>query len=316
MTNQKKVVDIIIPVYNEALNIGWFFDTVKKKTKNIQNHTLHFLFVDDGSSDESMRAIQDIAKANKDVDYISFSKNFGKEAAMSAGLQQAKGDAAILIDADGQHPPELIKDFLDAWEKGSEVVIGVRQSNEKEGLVKRYGSKLFYKLLSTFVDKNTMPASTDFRLIDRQVINEFLLLTERNRMTRGLIDWIGFKRTYISFTSPPRHDGKATYSYTKLLRLALHGFVSQTTKPLQLAGVLGFFVTATSLFAMTFIVIEKFLLSDPANLDITGTAMLAVFLSFLVGLVLICQWLLALYIESIHSETQNRPLYIIRKKSK
>ena len=158
--------------------------------------------------------------------------------------------------------------------------------------------------------------STDFRLIDRKVVDEFNKLTERSRITRGLIDWLGFKRTYIDFKAPARHSGKSPYSFRKLVRLALHSFTSQSTKPLQFTGFLGFIVTIVAGILGVFLMIEAYVLGDPMNLAVTGTAMLALFLSFLVGLVLICQWLLALYVESIHNETQNRPLYIVAKKSK
>jgi glycosyltransferase involved in cell wall biosynthesis len=249
------------------------------------------------------------------VKFLSLSRNFGKEAATSAGIKLSAGDVAVMIDADGQHPVNLVETFVAKWHDGYDVVIGVRKKNIKEGPVKRYGSKLFNYTLDSLTSGNAIPGATDFRLIDKKVVSEFNILTERNRITRGLIDWLGFKRTVVEFESPARHSGKATYSVKKLIRLALHAFVSQSTKPLQFAGFLGATATATSALVGSFLLIESYILSDPMNLEITGTALLALFLSFLVGLVLICQWLLALYIESIHSETQNRPLYIIAEKS-
>ena len=315
MAASKPLISLIVPAYNEALNIEWFYKALQNSVKSLGNYKFEYIFIDDGSKDETLTILQKLTASDTAVRYIGFSRNFGKEAATSAGIQAARGDAVIIMDADGQHPPSLIKSFLEDWEKGNEVVIGMRAANTKEGAIKRYGSKIFYKLLAFFVGEDAQAGATDFRLLDRKVINEFLKLTERNRMTRSLIDWIGFKRSYISFVAPARHQGEASYNYSKLLKLALHGFVSQTTKPLQFAGILGFFVTTVSLLATAFVLVENYILGDPINLDITGTAMLALFLSFLVGLVLICQWLLALYIESIHTETQNRPLYIISKKS-
>jgi glycosyltransferase involved in cell wall biosynthesis len=313
--SSKPIVNLIIPVHNEAQNISWFFDKLTAATSELKDYDFNFIFVDDGSTDESLNIIKKLA-SNKSVKYVSFSRNFGKEAATSAGLEIAEGDAAIMIDADGQHPVELIKSFVEKWQEGYEVVIGVRKANSKEGFIKRYGSKVFYTLLGSITGAKTVSGATDYRLLDKKVVTEFKKLTEHNRMTRGLIDWLGFNRTYIAFTSPARHSGTATYGYRKLVKLALHGFVSQTTKPLQVTGLLGFFVTIISFFLSVFLFIEQYIFSDPLNLNVTGTAMLALFLSFLVGLVLICQWLLALYVESIHNETQNRPLYIVSEKSR
>lgn len=310
-----KKISVVIPVYNEATNIGWFYGKLQEQFLKLPDYSFEVIFVDDGSDDKSVGIIKQLAD-KQGVRFLQFSRNFGKEAATSAGLAAAQGDAAIMIDVDGQHPAELIPILLDEWQSGSEVVIGVRESNSKEGAVKHYGSRLFYLMLGAVVGAKTIAGATDFRLIDRKVIDEFNKLTEHSRMTRGLIDWLGFKRALVPFNSPARHSGTATYTYSKLLRLALHGFVSQTTKPLQIAGLLGFFVTVISLLTGVFLLSEQYLLHDPLRLNVTGTAILALFTSFLVGLVLICQWLLALYVESIHNETQNRPLYIISNKSK
>lgn len=312
----KKLVSVVIPVHNEEANIDWFHEKLTGQLKKLSAYEFEIIYVDDGSTDNSATKIKSLSRFDKLTRFLQFSRNFGKEAATTAGLNYSKGDAAIMIDADGQHPIELIPKFLDEWQKGYEVIIGIRQSNKKEGFIKRYGSKLFYSMLSKMTGAKGITGSTDFRLIDRKVVNEFNRLTEHNRMTRGLIDWLGFKRTTISFAAHARHSGKATYGYGKLFRLALHGFVSQSTKPLQVTGLLGFFVTLVTMIMGLFLLLEQFVFNDPLDLNVTGTALLALFISFLVGLVLICQWLLALYIESIHNETQNRPLYIISDQSK
>jgi glycosyltransferase involved in cell wall biosynthesis len=304
----------VVPVYNESGNLEWlnskFMDLIDSNKIKAE-----IIYIDDGSRDDSLEKIKQLAGKDERVRFLGLSRNFGKEAATTAGLEAASGDVAVIIDADGQHPVEVIKSFLQEWSNGYEVVIGVRVENTGEGFLKRYGSKLFNALLNSLSGGNTVPGSTDFRLIDRRVIDEFNQLTERNRITRGLIDWLGFKRTYVEFKSPARHSGKASYGFRKLVRLALHAFISQTTKPLQLTGFLGALVTFVSAFMGIFLIFEKYVFNDPLDLAVTGTAILALFLSFLVGLVLICQWLLALYIESIHNETQNRPLYIVSDKS-
>lgn len=315
MRTKNPLISFILPVHNEAGNIEWHYTKIKEF---LDKHQIKYeiVYVDDGSTDDSMAELKSLTLKDEAVRYLSLSRNFGKEAAISAGIKEANGDAIIVIDADGQHPIDVAAEFLVEWQNGIDVVVGVRKENEKEGFVKRYGSKLHYKILSYLTGGDTIPGSTDFRLIDRKVADEFNKLTEHNRIARGLIDWLGFKRSYIEFSSAARHSGKASYSFRKLVRLALHSFVSQSTKPLQFTGFLGFIVTIVAFFGCVFLGIEEYILNDPLNLAITGTAMLALFLSFLVGLVLICQWLLALYVESIHNETQNRPLYIIDQKSK
>lgn len=310
MEKSKNLISLIVPVHNEQGNLEWFHDQLTNAI-NVLDHDFEIIYVNDGSRDDSLRLIKSIADQYKNVHYISFSRNFGKEAATSAGLRRAEGQAAIMIDADGQHPPELIHSFIQQWQEGSQVVIGVRSSNTREGLVKRYGSKVFYRLLNAISDGETIPRSTDFRLIDRRVIDEFNSLTEHNRITRGLIDWLGFNRSTVEFKAAARHHGPATYGFRKLVRLALHAFVSQTTKPLQFTGFLGGIVVILSALVGVFLIIEKYALGDPLGLAVTGTALLALFVSFLVGLVLISNWLLALYVESIHSETQNRPLFVV-----
>ncbi len=315
MRPKKPLISLVLPLYNEAGNLVWH-QSVISKFFDKNNLAREIIYVDDGSSDGSLGIIQQIAKDDATVKYISLSRNFGKEAATTAGIKNATGDAVIVMDADGQHPVEKITDFLAEWNNGAEVVIGVRTANEKEGFVKRYGSKLHNFLLNSLTDTKTIHGATDFRLIDRKVVDEFNKLTERNRITRGLIDWLGFKRSYVEFTAPARHSGAATYTFGKLARLALHSFTSQSTKPLQATGFLGFIVTLISFLAGVVLVTNKYILNDPLKLSVTGTGLLAIFLSFLVGLVLICQWLLAIYVENIHNETQNRPLFIVSDQSK
>lgn len=306
----KQLISIIIPVHNEVGNLNWHHQKISDAIKSLQ-YDFEVIYVDDGSEDESLNIIKTLAKSDDRVQYISFSRNFGKEAASSAGLKQCKGDAAIMIDADGQHPIDYVGEFLEKWQAGYQVVVGIRTANTDEGFVKKNGSKIFYKMLNAISDGETIPRSTDFRLLDRMVIDEFNKLTERSRITRGLVDWLGYKRASIEFQAHARHSGKATYGFNKLVKLALHAFVSQTTKPLRFIGFLGGLVTFVSAITGLFLIVEKYIFGDPLGLAVTGTALLALFVSLMVGLVLISNWLLALYVESIHNETQNRPLYII-----
>ena len=165
------------------------------------NYNYEIIFVDDGSSDNSVDEIKKLADTDENVFYFEFSRNFGKEIATSAGINNAKGDAVIMLDADLQHPPKLIPEFLKKWESGAEIVVGIRNKNKGEGLIKKFGSFLFYKIINLISATKIIPRSTDYRLLDKVVIREFNRFTERNRMTRGLIDWLGFRRDYVYFNA-------------------------------------------------------------------------------------------------------------------
>lgn len=311
MQSKISFLSIIIPVHNEEGNLEWHHKKIIKELGK-QSIKYELIYVDDGSTDASLAIVKQLKKSDHSIHYVSFSKNFGKEAAITAGLRIAKGDAAFTLDADGQHPIELIGKFIQKWQEGFEVVNGIRESNQGEGIIKSVGSKLFYRLLKIIDNsKETTQNTTDFRLIDRKVIDQYNILTERNRIARNLIDWLGFKRTTILFNANARHAGKATYSYTKLVKLAIDGAIKHSTRPLKLIGALGILTSLVSLLLMIFLFIEKYPLHDFLHLAVSGTAFLALFLSFLIGIVLSCQGLLSLYIENVYYETQNRPLYVV-----
>jgi dolichol-phosphate mannosyltransferase len=306
---QEKTISLIIPVYNEEKNIPLLYESIKKVMENIAVGR-ELIFVNDGSVDGSLEELKKIKVADQWVKIIDFSRNFGKEIATTAGIDHCIGDACIMLDADLQHPVELIPEFIKKWENGAEVVVGVRKKNRGEGLVKRLGSYLFYKIINRISDMEIVSQATDFRLLDRAVIDEFKKLTERNRMTRALIDWLGFRREYICFAANPRMHGKASYSFWKLMRLAFNSIISFSLFPLRIAGYLGVTITLLSGILGIFIFITKYL---SGILYFSGPVILAVVILFLIGIVLICLGLIALYIANIHSEVGNRPLYIIRK---
>jgi dolichol-phosphate mannosyltransferase len=301
---------LIIPVHNEQENLEWHHDKILKHLKTL-DLTFEIIYVNDGSTDNSLSILKKLSKDTQ-THFISFSRNFGKESATTAGLKKAKGEAIVIIDGDGQHPIELIDTFIKEWEAGYQVVIGVRESNKGEGIIKAFGSKLFYAFLRVLgSNESTVSGLTDFRLLDRRVVDEYNKLTEHNRIARNLIDWLGFKRKLIPFHANERHAGVASYSVSKLFKLAVDGIIKHSTKPLKFIGGAGFIISFISAILAIFIIIEQYILRDPLELFISGTALLAVFLSFMVGVVLVCQGLLALYIENVYYETQNRPLFII-----
>jgi dolichol-phosphate mannosyltransferase len=306
-------LSIVIPVYNEAGGLKTFHNQLLSVLDSLDT-PFEVLYCDDGSSDGSDKIIQDLNQHDAHIKLIRLSRNFGKEAALAAGIAAASGAATILIDADGQHPVEKIPDFIEAWKNGAKVVVGLSKPYKREGWFKRYGSKIFYKLFNRLTSQKLIAGSSDFRLIDSQVKDAFLELHESNRITRGLIDWVGFERAYVPYVTQPRSVGTASYSRRKLIGLAANSFVSLTTTPMYLFGYLGVIISTVSLVLGSTIIIEQLILEDPLSWNFTGTAMLGMLIIFLVGIVLMSQGILSLYISHIHAESKGRPLYIIDKK--
>jgi polyisoprenyl-phosphate glycosyltransferase len=309
-----RLISVVIPSHNEEENIPLIYNKVKSVFSSLPDCGYEMIFVDDGSSDASVAAIELLAKGDPGVRLIEFSRNFGKGAATSAGLAHAAGEAVIMIDADLQHPPELIPEMVARWRSGADVVVGVRDRNKGEGLTKRMGSAMFYRIMSRIGDTEITPRATDFRLLDRQVVDEFNKFTEKERMTRGLIDWLGFRREHIHFIANERANGRPAYGKLKLIKLALSAFVAHSLFPLRIVGYLGLIISfAFGLFG-AYLFLGSYVWSDPFALSFSGTAQLAVLITFFIGIILSSLGLIALYIATIRNEVMNRPVYIIRKR--
>jgi len=316
MTNQigsKPVVTIVVPVYNEEAAIGPFAKELFSVCAKNTNYECEYIFVNDGSGDETQLKLEQLAAKHSSVTVIEFSRNFGKEAATSAGLAEAKGDAVIMIDADLQHPPEHMPEFVAKWQAGADVVIGVRKNDASDAHFKKLGSRMYYKVINLISDGvEIIPRATDYRLLDRRVVDEFVRLTEHNRMTRGLIDWLGFRRDYIYFETPERQNGEASYTTWKLIKLATESVISHSLLPLRLAGYLGILITFISGVLGSVMLVDRFFY--PLGYEFSGPAILAVIILFMVGIILIAIGLLAYYVAFIYAETQNRPLYVVRQR--
>jgi dolichol-phosphate mannosyltransferase len=308
------LLSVVIPLYNESESLLPFNKSLVGTLQKAGQHNYEVIYCDDGSTDDTAELVNSLCVDDARIKLLELTRNFGKENTLSAGIAEASGRAIIMIDGDGQHPVELIPEFIKAWENGSQVVIGVRTDNQGEGWFKRIGSRVFHRLFNMISEDKLIVGSTDFRLIDQSVRREFLNLKETDRITRGLIDWLGFRRSYIPFKAAPRQKGSPSYDKRSLMRLATHSFVSLTPGPLYLFGYLGIFITTVALILGSSVFVEQIVMGDPLHWKFTGTAMLSILILFLVGLVLLSQGILSLYVSHIHSQSKQRPLYIVDRK--
>lgn len=304
------LVSIVVPVYNEALGLLAFHESLIAVLEAQSSFRYQIIYVDDGSTDRTATLVRELHGKDTAVSLVKLSRNFGKEIATTAGIHEAQGECVITLDADGQHPVELIPEFIRRWRDGDKVVIGLRTANQHEGPLKRYGSRLFYWLINRLAGVKLVSGATDFRLIDRTIQQEFVRMTEHGRITRGLIDWLGYQREYVPFKAKPRLHGEAGYSFRKLFKLAIDSVISLSVSPLFIAAYIGAVVLPLSVL-VGFVMLVNGLLGDPLAWRTTGSAYVVVLLLFLVGVLLVSQGIIGLYLSHIHTETQNRPLYVI-----
>lgn len=305
-------VTIIVPVYREEKSLLALYHRLEKVIAGLPAIRWDYIFVDDGSSDDSISVLRSLAQKDPKVKVLGFSRNFGKEIALSAGMHAVKrSDAVICIDADLQHPPELIPEMVEAWRKGADIVATIRTSSAKQPLLRRVGSSLFYGLMNKISGVEMVSKTTDFRLYDKKVVEVFRHVTERARLFRGIMDWMGFKTVYVKFRAGARENGNSSFSYAQLFNLAVQSLTSFSLFPLRMTGYLGVFITVTSGLLLARMLFAKFI-SNPALF--TPLAIVVVINTFLIGIVLMSVGMVALYIATIHTEVVNRPLYIVRER--
>lgn len=304
-------IAIVIPVFREARNIQRLYSSLCEVTSPLAEYRWRFVFVNDGSPDDSLDVLRKLASEDKRVGVIDLSRNFGKEIALTAGVHACThDDAVICMDADLQHPPELIPELISAWRSGAEIVATIRESIEKQPLLRRMGSHGYYWLMSKISGLDMQSQTTDYRLFDKKVVHAFCRATERERMFRGIMDWLGFSKVYVTFHAGAREEGVAGYSYAKLWQLAVNSITSFSLFPLKITGYLGVFITLTSGLLLFWMVITRFFINPQM---FSSLAFIVVANTFLIGIVLMAIGLVALYIGNIHTEVINRPLYVIRE---
>ena len=301
-----KKVDLILPAHNEEGNISLIYDEISGCMKGL-NYEYNIIFVDDGSTDQTLVTIQRIAAEDQRVKYIELSRNFGHQYAIKAGLDHAYADIVIMMDCDLQHPPELIPMMLKEYERGFEIVRTKRIEAEHEGFLKKKTSSLFYSILSRFSEVQLEKGSADFRLVSGKALEELRKFNELDLFFRGLIKWMGFKQVSIEFQPNERKHGETKYSYAKMFSLGLRGFTSFSTKPLYFSA---YFGIATSIISLSFLpyVLSAFF----SGKTVSGWASLMLTISFFGGLNLLVLGIIGIYLAKLFMQSKSRPHYIIR----
>ena len=303
---------IIVPVKDEEASIGPCLDRlipVLEKIPDPASKSFEILFVDDGSDDTTLDVIRKANAADPRIRAISLSRNFGKEAALSAGLDAARGNAVVPLDVDLQDPPEALPKMIAQWRAGFDVVYGVRDNRETDSLPKRLTADLYYRAHNWLSEDKIPEHAGDFRLLDRKVVNVIRLMPERNRFMKGLFAWAGFRQAAVGYHREERKVGKTKYNYWKLWTLAIDGITSASTVPLRIWSYLGAFVALGALAYSVYIIIRTL----TSGIDVPGYASLMVAVLFLGGLQLLSLGVLGEYVGRILTETKGRPLYIVRE---
>ncbi len=304
-----KSIDIIVPAFNESGNIHPFNEAVKAVFASLPQYNYQIIFINDGSSDQTREVLVSLAAIDQRVAYLDFSRNFGKDNALAAGLNASKGDAAVTIDADLQHPPALIKEMIAHWEKGFEVVYAHREfANEHTSFLNKQTSHWFYKLVNQLSDIELEDGISDFRLIDKKVVTILNSLQEQDLFYRGLIKWVGFQQKSIPYIPDKRAFGETKYSTTALFKLAIRGITSFTTKPLYIATYLGFTFSLLSLLYIPYIVISL-VWEHP----VSGWASVIATIAFFGGMQLMILGIIGTYLGKLFMQSKQRPHYIIRE---
>lgn len=299
-------LSVIIPIYNEEGNIPGLAERLKNACDQL-GISYELIFINDGSRDASLHLIKSLAKKHSFVKHINFSRNFGHQVAITAGLDHAKGDAVVIIDADLQDPPELIVDLYKKLKEGYEVVYARRRTRSGEGVFKKYTAKAFYRLLAKMTSINIPVDTGDFRIMDRKIVDVLKKMPEQQKFLRGQIPWVGFRQTFIEYDRKERNAGETGYTFRKMLRFALDGITAFSNFPLKFATILGFLVSGFSFFMILYALWSRFVTKNYEP----GWTSLMLTITFIGGVQLICIGIIGEYISRMSANVRNRPLYII-----
>lgn len=309
MSPEKKLISIVSPAFNEAPVLHTFHQNLIGIMNHLSDaYQWEIIFVDDGSTDATHDVLRELRGKNASVKLIFLTRNFGHQAALTAGLKFAKGDAVITMDCDLQHPVSLIPKMLAEWEKGSDLVLTIREKDGSAGFLKKLASGLFYRLMNTLSSTPIKPASADFRLMSRKAVNAFLQFGEYHRFVRGMVSWMGFRTSEIAYEPDPRFAGTSKYTFRKMLALAFDGITSFSVVPLRISTMLGIIIFFGTMLYAIYATIVWFL--KPHTLQIGWTSLL-VTLNLLGGAILLFIGLIGEYVGRIYEQVKMRPIFLI-----
>lgn len=302
-----KKITIIIPAYNEEESLEKLYDRLSKVVNGITNYEFEMLFINDGSKDKTKDILKELREKDNRVSYVNFSRNFGKETAMMAGMDYAKGDAVVFIDADLQDPPELIPELIKYWEQGYDDVYAKRRSRKGETFIKKFTSKMYYKILQSLTRVEIQKDTGDFRLLDIRCVNALRKMRESQRCSKSMFSWIGYNKKEVLFDRDPRIAGTTKWNYKKLVDLAIDGITSFTTSPLRISTYLSI-PTFLTLFIYFIYVIVKCITQDVAMQAFQAIILICL---FFFGTIILLIGIIGEYLGRIFNETKNRPLYFV-----
>jgi len=303
-----KKISFVLPIYNEEGNIALLHKTLIKTIKAIdKQYVFQFVYINDGSRDNSLVVLKELAEKDRRIKIINFARNFGHQLAVTAGLDYAEGDAVIIMDTDLQDPPSVCLDLIGEWEKGYDVIYAQRRTR-KDSAFKKLTANIYYRLLKRLADIDIPRNTGDFRLLDRRVVNALNKFREHDRFLRGLVSYVGFKQKGVLFDRDSRHSGKTNYPFKKMMKLASDGLIGFSDIPIRIISRTGYLISFISFAGIVYALVEKIFF--PQNV-VSGWTFIIIAVLFIGGIQLILLGVIGNYIGRIYTETQNRPLYII-----
>ena len=304
-----KKISIIVPCYNEEETIELYYKEIQKISKKIKNAEFEIIFVNDGSTDKTLDILRNLAK-NKDVRYLSFSRNFGKEAGIYAGLKYATGDYVGLMDVDLQDPPEMLTEMYNILETGEYDCVATRRvSREGEPPIRSFFARLYYKIINKISKTEIVDGARDFRLMTRQMVDSILEVTEYNRFSKGIFSWVGYKTKWLEYKNIERVAGTTKWSFWKLFLYSLESIVAFSTVPLSIASIFGILFCFVAFIIILFIIIRTLIFGDPTS----GWPSMACIMFFIGGIQLLCTGIIGQYLSKTYLEVKNRPVYIVKE---
>lgn len=306
-----KLLSVIVPCYNEEENVFPFYEELMKNSDYFsgKNLEIEILYINDGSRDKTLQEVKKLHEKDERVHVISFSRNFGKEAAMYAGLEHAKGDYVVMMDVDLQDPPSLLPQMIDALEEGYDSVATRRVTRKGEPPVRSFFARLFYKLMKKISQTEMMDGARDYRLMTRQMVDAILSMKEYHRFTKGIFGWVGFSTKWIEFENVERVRGETKWSFWKLLKYSLEGIIAFSTMPLQIASFAGVLFCMIAFLMMIFIIVRKLIFGDP----VSGWPSMVCIILMTSGVQFFCTGILGQYLARTYMEVKKRPLYIVKE---